>query len=71
MENNSGPSTEPCGTPDVTEAKHDLAPFTTTCCYFSLLVISWLLKLANEIFFEELDELVLSSVMILKWLHSY
>ena len=33
MENNSGPSTEPCGTLDVTEARHDLALFTTTCCF--------------------------------------
>jgi hypothetical protein len=32
MTNNNGPSTEPCGIPDVTLCHADLSAFTPTCC---------------------------------------
>ena len=36
VRNNSGPSTEPCGTPDDnTGREFDELPYTTNCCFLS------------------------------------
>ena len=40
MRNNSGPKTEPCGTPHITSSTSDDAPFTSTYC-FLLVKYDW------------------------------
>ena len=42
-ENNNGPRTVPCGTPDTTGTRSDLTPLTTTLCYLKHKKLSYLL----------------------------